>query len=126
MVDHEEAVRQSKQSGALDVYGTGARVNATYIDRTIEFIPVSRNDLNEFMRFDQLEFVVCSIGQFLLAGGLWIFIEKFLGPNFSWNTLTVLCFAATVVGMGLWFVGLKIREMKRGKIDLIFEKTPQT
>ena len=121
MQDSEGAVRQERQRNALEVYG--ARIDTTYLVRKSEVVGVNRNDLNDLIQFDGIELGLCTFGQFFLAGGLWLFIEKSLSKDFAWDALTGFCLASAILGGILWSFGFIIRTSKQGKITRIFEET---
>ena len=121
MENNEDAVRRKMQRNALEVYG--ARIDTTYLVRKSEVVGVTRNDLSDLIQFDGIELLLCTIGQFFLAGGLWLFIENWLSSDFAWDALTVFCLASAVFGGLLWFAGYKIRTLKQKKITIIFEET---
>lgn len=121
MEGNEEIIREEKQRNALEVYG--ARIDTTYLARKSEVVGVNRNDLSDLIQFDGVELGLCTTGQFFLAGGLWLFIEKWLGEDFKWDALTGFCLASAIFGAILWYSGYKIRSLKQKKINRIFEET---
>lgn len=120
MEDNEEEVRKTKQRNALEVYG--ARIDTTYLTRKSEVIAVNRNDLSEIMQFDGTEFYLCAVGQFFLAGGTWIFIDRYFSDKFIWNAFSGFCLASAIFGAFLWLAGYQIRSIKQKKISRIFEE----
>lgn len=85
---------------------------------------MNRDELEELLSFDMASMIFFNLGQFCLAGGLWLGIEKYLDS--SGNPLPPLfwfCVAATILGLGLLAVGLFLFVMRRQKIKRIFAQT---
>lgn len=84
---------------------------------------MNRNDLSDLLAFDGLEFGLTTLGQFFLAGGLWLFVENILSPEFEWSALTGFSLASAIFGAILWVAGFHVRSIKQTKINRIFEET---
>lgn len=85
---------------------------------------MNRHDLEDLMTFDGLELGFGAIGAFLLSGGAWLGVEKWLDQTeFHWTPLLVAC--ALSAAFGAIFVGAAtiMRWKKRGRIKRIFEET---
>jgi hypothetical protein len=125
VADPEEIARKKLQRNALQINPTGAMVNTTYLTRNSEYVAVNRNDLNDLMQFDGVELGLLSCGQFFMAGGGWLFVEKYLSDEFKWDALTGFCLSAIIFGIIFAIAGFKMRSIKRNKITRIFSETTE-
>lgn len=124
MEGNEEAIRRDKQRRYLQV--DGARIDPTYHSRKTDIVPVNRSDLTELLQFDGLELNLIGLGQFCLAGGFWIFVERFFAVNFVFDGVAGICLMSSVFGVIFLGIGHRIRSIKQGKIEQIFkESTPE-
>lgn len=125
MVEPEEAARKKIQRNALQINPTGALINTKYLARHSEVVAVNRNDLNDLIQFDGIELGLLSCGQFFMAGGGWLFIEKYLSDDFKWDALSGFCLSAIIFGIIFVVAGFTMRSVKRSKITRIFSETTE-
>lgn len=120
----EENARRKAQRRALQVHPHGALIRTEYQSRTNKVVPVNESDLRDLLSLDAVELGLMVVGQFMLAGGGWLFVEKYLDADrFQWSALTAFCAAAMLFGGCLVVAGLALRLMKRRRIRRIFDET---
>ena len=121
-VEPETKARRAAQQRALQI-APGARIETEYQSRKSTVVPVNENDLRDLLQLDLVEAGLIIVGQFFIAGGAWLFVEKWLDPTFQWNALTGFCIASATFGLVMLLSGLAIRNMKRARIKRIFSET---
>lgn len=122
----EDDARKRAQRQALQVHGGGALINTKYQSRTTTVVAVNENDLRDLLSLDETELAFMAIGQFMLAGAVWILAERFWGSGTAfWTPLTGFCAAATLFGIIMIVGALRLRWLKRAKIRKIFDETTE-
>lgn len=122
MTDHEAKQREARQRRALAVKG-GAQIESHYVNRTTKVVGVTEADLQDLLSIDAVELALLGLGQFMASGALWLFLDKYMDPDFTWNALTGFCAASFLFGAILVGAGYFLRSMKRAKIKRIFQET---
>jgi hypothetical protein len=123
MTTAEDQQRRDRQRRALTLHGGGALIESEYHSRTSKVVPVNETDLRDLLSLDAVELGLTGFGQFMASGSLWLFLDKYMEPNFTWNALSGFCAASFIFGVILFAAGLGMRMMKRGRINRIFNET---
>jgi hypothetical protein len=123
MTEHEETLRRERQGRALTVHGNGALIETQYHSRTSRVVPVNESDLRDLLGFDAIELILMGVGQFFASGSLWLFVDRYSEPKFTWTAVTGFCAAAFIFGVVMIVAAICMRFMKRGKINRIFAET---
>lgn len=125
MTDHEAKQREARQRRALALKG-GALIESHYVNRTSKVVGVTEADLQDLLSIDAVELGLLGVGQFMASGALWLFLDKYMDADFTWNALTGFCAASFLFGTILIAAGYAMRSMKRSRIRRIFKETEAT
>lgn len=95
-----------------------------YYSRTQQVIPVNRNDLEDLVTFDGLQFSAMSLGGFFLSGATWLGAEKLLDQEkFAWTPILALCSVSICFGLLALVAGFVLRNNKRRRLNRILKET---
>lgn len=122
MIEHEDTARKARQNRALTTR-SGAVIETEYRSRTTKVVGVNESDLRDLLSLDAVELALLGFGQFMAAGALWLFLDKYMDADFEWNALTGFCAASFLFGGALAAAGIAMRSMKRNRIRRIFDET---
>lgn len=102
----------------------GATITSNYLVREQEVVGVNKSDLEDLLEFDTMATGLGAFGVFLMSGALWLGLEKlFESDSFKITPLLAFCIASVLFGAVSSFVGMRMRNKKRSRIQRIFDET---
>lgn len=117
-------VRRSGRSSPVK----GAKVTSTYLDRRQDTIGITVEELEDFKKSATDEAIQQTIGNFFVAGGFWLAVERFLTVA-SWRQDALFWVCLAVVGLGavMSHFGYAQQRRRTARIDRIIQAArPET
>jgi hypothetical protein len=99
----------------------GAKVHAHYQDRHEEYIPVTKDDLQEVRTFGWLQQSLFGTGTFFFSGAFWLLMEL-LSREPKFTAFVAMCILSMAFGAILGAIGLVMFAIRQRRLNKYFEE----